>query len=378
MDENLIHTFSKKLLQKSIFPRLKDYLYWRTGKKDLDIAKTAPVSINLDLTTACNFQCPHCVDMELLNTGKILEWDYVQKLIRGWTKKGLKSVILIGGGEPTIYPHFEDTVRLLKELSLQVGLATNGTRMDKVEKVCHLFKPKDWVRLSLDAGTNETFQALHLPRYKITLEEVLAKSKEVKQKNPDLQLGYSFLIIADGKKVGSTLLRANIKEINLAAKLAKENGFSYISFKPFTDPTGLRQTTLSEQDLKEIREEINEAKKLESDKFKLIESINLRCFYDEELKRVMQGLPKICHIQFFRSIVIPAGIYNCANWRGVEHSKITDANKETIMDDFNAQKICGETACLYAPLNRWIEELINSPEKIEKLEPVDDFNDYFL
>ena len=28
---------------------------------------SAPISINLDLTTACNYKCDHCVDMDILN-----------------------------------------------------------------------------------------------------------------------------------------------------------------------------------------------------------------------------------------------------------------------------------------------------------------------
>ena len=39
---------------------------------ELDRSKVpdfAPISINLDLTTACNYACDHCVDLDILNTG---------------------------------------------------------------------------------------------------------------------------------------------------------------------------------------------------------------------------------------------------------------------------------------------------------------------
>ena len=116
MDEYPIHKFSKKLLQKSVFPQLEEYLYWRTGKKDLESTKFAPISINLDLTTACNFQCDHCIDGEIINTGKMLDFQYIKTLLKDWSKKGLKSVILIGGGEPVLYPYFEEVIKFLKSL----------------------------------------------------------------------------------------------------------------------------------------------------------------------------------------------------------------------------------------------------------------------
>ncbi|MCK7510022.1 MAG: hypothetical protein MZV70_42290 [Desulfobacterales bacterium] len=37
------------------------------------LPKFGPISLNLDLTTACNFSCPHCVDSRLLNTGDYLD-----------------------------------------------------------------------------------------------------------------------------------------------------------------------------------------------------------------------------------------------------------------------------------------------------------------
>ena len=115
MAEFSIHQFSNKLLQKSIFPHLMAYLHWQTGQANLPNNKFAPISINLDLTTACNFQCPHCLDEEIINTGKMLNLQYIKRLLENWSKKGLKSVILIGGGEPTIYPYFEEVVKFLKK-----------------------------------------------------------------------------------------------------------------------------------------------------------------------------------------------------------------------------------------------------------------------
>jgi len=385
-----IHQFSKKLLQKSVFPRLQDYLLWqvRGGKAP----EFAPISINLDLTTACNFQCPHCIDGEIINTGKTLDLNYVKTLIRAWAKKGLKSVILIGGGEPVLYPYFEEVVKFLKGLSLQVGIVSNGTNMKKIENICNFLDKRDWVRLSLDAGTNETFQKIHRPRMNINLDGVMAQVKKMRQKNSDFQMGFSFLIIGDRKKVNGINLTNNIKEIVPSAKLAKENGFNYLSLKPFISPEGERSTTISKANLAKIRQEIKKAKTLEDKNFKVIESINLLCFYDKDLKKAMQKQPQICHAQFFRSVVIPAGVYGCSLWRGFQSTKISESNQKITKDyyrklyqnrgkltkRFDAQKNCQSVSCLYAPLNCWVEDLIRSPQKIKALKSIADLPDFFF
>lgn len=385
-----IHQFGKKLQQKSVFPYFKEYLDWQINKGKTP--EFAPISINLDLTTACNFQCPHCIDGEIINTGKILDLNYVKILIRDWAKKGLKSVILIGGGEPVLYPHFEEVVKFLKELSLQVGIVSNGTNIKKIENICHLLEGEDWVRLSLDAGTNNTFQKIHRPRMNITLDGVMAQVKQMRKMNSNFQMGYSFLIIGEHKKVNGVVLSNNIKEIVPATKLAKENGFNYISLKPFISPEGERSTTISKGNLDEIKQEIKKAKVLETKNFKVIESINLLCFYDPDLKKAMQKQPRMCHAQFFRSVVIPAGVFGCSLWRGFQSTKISDSNRKIsnnyykslyrnrgkLTKKFDAQKNCQSVSCLYAPLNCWIEDLIKSPKKMGGLKSIADLPDFFL
>lgn len=386
-----IHQFSNKLLQKSIFSYLKEYLDWQTGKRDR-APEFAPISINLDLITACNFQCPHCIDGEIINTGKMLDLKYVKRLIADWAKRGLKSVILIGGGEPVLYPHFEEVVRFLKDLSLQVGIVSNGTNIKKIDNICELLGPKDWVRLSLDAGTDKTFQKIHNPRIKIILEEIMANVKIMRRKNSRFQMGFSFLIIGDDKKANGVNLVNNIKEILPAAKLAKDNGFNYLSLKPFISPEGERSTTISDKNLAEIKEEIKKAQKIESKGFKVIESINLLCFYDKDLKGAMMRQPRMCHAQFFRSVVIPAGVFGCSLWRGFQSTKISESNAKIdkkyysslyknrgkLTKEFNAQKNCESVSCLYAPLNCWIEDMIQSPQKIKELRSINNIPDFFF
>ena len=164
-----IHDFAGKLLQEGLFERLKKYVEvqvaWRKAKEDgktLDVLnmdiESVPVSINLDLTTSCNYRCDHCVDKDILNTGIRFEDEKLEDSIRLMAKKGLKSVIVIGGGEPTVHPKFASIMRLMKSLNLSLGLVTNGGNLGKVLEIADCLDEKDWIRLSLDSGKNNTFR----------------------------------------------------------------------------------------------------------------------------------------------------------------------------------------------------------------------------
>ena len=109
------HNFLKKINQKRNFTKLQNYIKNSIdGDEKNKIKNFSPISINLDLTTSCNYACEHCVDMDILNTGIKFELDNLKKSLLNLIENGLKSVIIIGGGEPTVSPYFFDIVNLLK------------------------------------------------------------------------------------------------------------------------------------------------------------------------------------------------------------------------------------------------------------------------
>ena len=75
--------------------------------------------------------------MDILNTGIKFELDNLKKSLLNLIENGLKSVIIIGGGEPTVSPYFFDIVNLLKEKRIQIGIVTNGSRPEVIKKVFH-------------------------------------------------------------------------------------------------------------------------------------------------------------------------------------------------------------------------------------------------
>ena len=207
--EKVVYDFTRKLLQPSLFERLKDYVRWqikiRKGEESHH-PDIGPVSINLDLTTGCNYECPHCVDLPILNQPIKFNHNELLSSLNLMYEKGLRSAILIGGGEPTLYSKFEDVVKFLKEREVHIGVVSNGTGMRKIENIGHLFTHHDWVRLSLDSGREETFQAMHKPRKPITLEKICKDVFSVKEKHPNVNVGFSYIVTWKGAYANLSLI----------------------------------------------------------------------------------------------------------------------------------------------------------------------------
>ncbi|MEZ6187966.1 MAG: radical SAM protein [Planctomycetota bacterium] len=406
-----IHDFAAKLTQPSVLPRFKDYVRWQANyRKALAAGKSidellgsapdqAPLSINLDLTTACNYRCDHCVDMDILNKNIRYDDDKLFQGLEVMAARGLKSVIVIGGGEPTLYPRFKEVIELMKRLGLKVGIVTNGSRMDRILEVAELFEPEDWVRLSLDSGSDEVFQAMHKPRKQVSLDDICAGIPPIKAKNPNFTIGFSFIIVWKNCEANDFEIHENVQEIVQAAERAKKYQFDYISFKPFLNRAEVNNAEIvelskEEQELQqvmaEIRTQVDEAKKLSGDGFRVIESTNLKVLENGTYRNYTEQ-PKTCHMTFFRQVLSPLGTYNCPVYRHVAHAQVgeNDAyapegqeqtlhNTLKLIQSFNATTECREVTCLYNHVNWFVEDMIEHPEKLEALAPSAERNDYFL
>ena len=361
--------------------------------------KFGPVSINLDLTTACNHRCPFCVDMDMLNSGNKLCTNEIKRMTDLLCDKGLKSVIVIGGGEPTIHKDFEEIIVYLKSKGLQLGIVTNGTKMDKIISIADsLTDPHDFVRLSLDAGTQQTFEALHVSRSKQTLLEICAKVKDLKMKNKNLTVGYSYIVSWEGCQYKGVQIKENITEMPTAVTLAVENNFDYVSFKPFllrVDEDGggealyCDETNTGNQSvLEKIEQNLQIAEAQANDQVEVVRSLSMNALLKGKTKQIQ---PKTCHMQFFRQVVTSQGVFHCPAYRDADVARVGDykdlCDSQTSdrvftkinesIGTFDASKLCGDKFCFYNEANHWVDSLIKSKIPIESLVIEEDANFFF-
>lgn len=97
---------------------------------------------------SCNLSCSYCSVSKRQRHNRI-KLDVIKDYVLKLKSRGLKAVILTGGGEPTIYPEFNELVQWLKyDQGLSVALITNGTLTQNVK--AETWKAFSWVRVSLN------------------------------------------------------------------------------------------------------------------------------------------------------------------------------------------------------------------------------------
>jgi len=116
----------------------------------------SPRSIVLELTEVCNLRCKMCFywgDTGCFSTSKNgkkpaeLELELIKQVVEYLTPR--KPLYSLFGGEPLIYPHFEEVIRLVKSAGSFIDTPTNGTLLSQYAKLL-VQTEFDLVRVSID------------------------------------------------------------------------------------------------------------------------------------------------------------------------------------------------------------------------------------
>jgi organic radical activating enzyme len=118
------------------------------------------ISTHIAPEGACNLKCPYC-SVTYRDTHQRIELGVIKKYVEDLVTRGLKAVILTGGGEPTIYKHFNELVTWIHSQGLKVALITNGTQAKRVS--AEAWGCFTWVRVSLNVFPNWE-EKIRIPR----------------------------------------------------------------------------------------------------------------------------------------------------------------------------------------------------------------------
>jgi organic radical activating enzyme len=187
--------------------------FWRHQEKMLNYKNGnshTVVSTHISPEGACNLKCPYCSVTYRKNSSRI-ELDVIKDYVIKLKSRGLKAVILTGGGEPTMYKHFNELIRWLKEQNLSVALITNGTNARLVnDDVWGMFS---WVRVSVNLF-DEWESKINIP---------------IKFLSDECILGMSHVFTVEHEKIESTEVLEYFDKIS---KLADRLNAKYIRVLP--------------------------------------------------------------------------------------------------------------------------------------------------
>jgi wyosine [tRNA(Phe)-imidazoG37] synthetase (radical SAM superfamily) len=181
----------------------------------------APVTVNLDAAHCCQMNCIGCKVSNILKSKdydkQVMAKDYLLSLPQACKAWGVEAVCIAGAGESTINPNFGAFLKKCKEIDFPSALICNGL----------IFLPEmkylDWIGISVDAATKETWAKVHGMKQPKLFNTVIDNIKKLN--DADVHTTYKFLIRPD-----------NVHEIYDAAVKAQEIGCKYFQVRPMANP----------------------------------------------------------------------------------------------------------------------------------------------
>jgi organic radical activating enzyme len=282
---------------------------------------SAPIAVDLDPTTFCDLECPGCISESVLNNGRFTR-ERLLAIADELASIGVKAVVFIGGGEPLMHPATVTAAEILHGRGVQVGLVTNGTLLDRY--TARLARCMAWTRVSVDAGTPETYAMFRPSRHTRNMfVRVIANMRELAAVKHG-ELGYSFLVNVRGHG------ESNIPEIAIAAEQARNIGCDYFEIKAaMVDSHHI--APLPDGHREQLMIQVAEARKLQRPGFAVELSSSLhRLLAGAELDE-----PKDyhrCAVAELRTLITPTGAFVCSYHRGNPRMRIGDPLTSSIAD----------------------------------------------
>jgi cyclic pyranopterin phosphate synthase len=349
-------------------PQEKILCHLDTIKRYFDKKNPDPITVEIDPSNACNHSCSFCIsghlhlqkykNTELFNR-TMLDKIIFEKLINDLVKTNIKAINWTGGGEPTLNPFLGQAISFIKKNSkIEMGMFSNGSQLEKFHLFEVIVKSLSWIRISIDAGKEDTYNSLRKTNKYNNFDVVIKNIKKLIKTKKDLK---SNIIIG----VGFVVTEDNYVEIEDFSNLFKDIDVDYCQFKPEIiqiervnerilkkDSHGLMQIS-SDFWLNKVTFLLDQAKNLLGNKFECnsykIEDLIV------DVKNYGRNYKECIGSQFQPCIGADGNVYVCTNHRGHKKYSYGSIYEKSFKEIWSDIKKRGE-----------VMNVINNKEKFSK------------
>lgn len=179
-----------------------------------------PIYWEVTSAANCNHRCTFC-SVDAIGYPDIqIDADVLIEQIMEASDMGVKSIMFGGTGEPLLHPEIEDIAGAASSW-LDVAFTTNGVALNRLKNL----NSCSWVKISLNAGTKESYAAIHKTKER-DWHRVWENIKDAAKRKGDCALGVQCVVLPE-----------NYKDMHALAFLAMESGADYLVLKPYSNAT---------------------------------------------------------------------------------------------------------------------------------------------
>ena len=239
--------------------------YFDRGKR------VPPIHIDMGIAKFCNLRCIFCYGVYQNFEKKFIRREALLQTLKDAAEIGVKSIAIIGDGEPTMNPHFYEALYVGKKAGLDLATSTNGVLLNTDKKLEAILENCEWMRFCFSAGTKEGYKKIHgVDAYDRVVKNI-ERMVYLKEKN-----NYKCDIGLQAVFIPNLMEQEMIEE----AKLAVDLGVDYFLIKQCSLPEGNTKVgdvtfDVNDYDKPEVIEALKKAESYSNKKTDIIVKWNL-------------------------------------------------------------------------------------------------------
>ena len=184
-----------------------------------------PIYMEISPSGGCNHRCTYCALDFMGYEPRFLEVEMLCERLAEMGRLGVRSIMYAGEGEPLLHRQLPRIVEHTHRSGIDAALTTNGVLLGQ-DAAEALLPVTSWIKVSINAGTPETYARIHRCHREDfdTVVENLSRAAAIRCRG-----GHACTL---GMQI--VLLPENAGEVRQLAELGREIGMDYLVVKPYS------------------------------------------------------------------------------------------------------------------------------------------------
>lgn len=286
-----------------------------------------PIYMEISPSGACNHRCTFCALDYLQYRPSFLRTDILMERLSELGRLGLKSVMLGGEGEPLLQRDLADVVLHAKASGIDVAITSNGVLLTK-EFAEKTLKSISWIKVSINAGTPETYARIHRTRtddFQRVLANLATAVRVVHDQGSDCVIGAQMILLPE-----------NASEVEALAAHCRDAGLRYLVIKPYSQHHKSITRTYEEFDYKPFLTRMHNLESSNDDQFRVI----FREATMKKMQRTRRGYERCLALPFWSYIDSDGNVWGCSAYLGDERFLYGNIYEQTFEQVWTGERRC--------------------------------------
>lgn len=308
--------------KKFLFDGCKLIYHQQHLKQFLEGHRIYPLHVDMGIHKSCNIRCVYCYGVKQVPSPKYIPLDRLIMLANDAKSVGIKSLAVIGDGEPTMNKGLYEFVEHSKSIGLDMSVATNGLLLDE-HKAKTLVESLVWLRFNIsgvdkyDAIMGAT-NGLH--KFKKVVEWALKHTR-------GCTIGLQMVLIPQC-----------FSEVVPLATLARDMGVDYLVIKQFSDGGDGMPIHMDMKAYEQVTEDLKKAEALSNDKTSIIVKWSAIKDTKDITMEHKWGFNRCIDLPFIFQISGDGGCYPCGYMFGNAKYCYGDVTKQSLKEILDSDR----------------------------------------